>query len=214
MHLLIFGAPGVGKGTQAKLLSDKLKIPHVSTGDVLRAAASRGSELGKKAKAVMDAGQLVSDDLMIAMTKEVLGSPKCRDGWILDGFPRTLNQAQALTKLLSDVKVKLDKVIDIEVNEGEIVRRLGMRFICTKCGRIWNMQLDMLSDTTECQDCGGPLFHRDDDKEETVRKRLKVYEQQTKPVKEYYERQSVLKEFDGEGDPEYINNEIMSALKS
>ncbi len=214
MHLLIFGAPGVGKGTQAKLLSEKLNIPHVSTGDVLRAAASRGSELGKKAKAVMDAGQLVSDEIMIAMTKEVLGSPKCKNGWILDGFPRTLNQAEALTKLLSDMKVKLDKVIDIEVNEGEIVRRLGMRFICTKCGHIWNMQLDMLSDTTECKDCGGPLYHRDDDKEETVRKRLKVYEQQTMPVKEYYGRLSVLKEFDGDGDPEYINNEIMTALKS
>ncbi len=213
MRLIMFGAPGVGKGTQAKLLSQKLNIPHVSTGDILRAAATSGSELGNKAKVVMDAGQLVSDDIMIALTKEVLASSKCTNGWILDGFPRTLPQAQALTKLLNEFKVKLDRVIDIEVNEEEIVRRLGMRLTCKKCGRIWNIQLDTLADTTECMDCGGPLFQREDDREETVRKRLKVYQQQTKPVKEYYKRLGILKEFDGDGDPEYINKEILTALQ-
>lgn len=214
MRLVIFGAPGVGKGTQAKLLAQKLTIPHVSTGDMLRDAAASGSELGKKAKAVMDAGQLVSDDIMIAITKQVLASPKCKNGFILDGFPRTLGQAQALTNILKELNIKLDKVIDIEVNEEEIVRRLSMRLSCKKCGRIYNIQLDMLADTKECMDCGGPLYQRDDDKEETVRKRLKVYRESTAPVKEYYKRMGVLKEFDGDGDHEYINNEILTALKS
>jgi adenylate kinase len=214
MRLIIFGSPGVGKGTQAKLLAEKLKIPHISTGDILRDAFARGSELGKKAKAVMDAGQLVPDGIMVGLVREALISPKAKAGFILDGFPRTLPQAEALTKLLAELKVTINEVINIEVNEEEIVRRLSMRLSCKNCGRIYNIQLDMLADTKECINCGGPLFQRDDDKEETVRKRPQVYRQATAPVKNYYKRQGILKEFDGDGDPEYINNEILASLKS
>lgn len=214
MRLIVFGAPGVGKGTQAKLLSQKLKIPHISTGDILRQAAASGSELGKKAKAIMDAGQLVSDEIMIALIKQVLASPKCKNGFILDGFPRTLAQAQALTKILDELNMKLDKVIDIEVKEDEIVRRLSMRLSCKNCGRIYNIHLDMLAVTTECLNCGGPLVQRDDDKAETVKKRLKVYWQSTAPVKEYFKKMGILQEFDGDGDPEFINQEILNSLKT
>jgi adenylate kinase len=212
MRLLIFGAPGVGKGTQAKLIAKKLNIPHVSTGDLLRAAAASGSPLGRQAKAVMDAGHLVSDEIMIGIIKEVLASDGCKNGFILDGYPRTLAQAEVLDRILKELHTELDKVINIEVSEEEIIRRLSMRLSCKRCGRIYNVQLDMLADTRECRDCGGPLYQRDDDKEETVRNRLKVYRQSTAPVKEYYVTRGILKQIDGEGDPEIINNEIMSAL--
>lgn len=213
MRLVIFGAPGVGKGTQAKLLSQKLNVPHISTGDILRHAATSGSLLGKKAKTVMDAGQLVSDDIMNGLIKQVLSSPKCKDGFILDGYPRTVAQADALDKLLADLKTRLNRVINIKLGDEEIVRRLSMRLSCKNCGRIYNIQFDMLADTKECMNCGGPLYQRDDDKEETVRKRLKVYHESTAPVKEYYEQMGMLKEIDGDGDPEIINNEILTALE-
>jgi len=213
MRVVIFGAPGVGKGTQAKLLSGKLKVPHISTGDILRHAATSGSLLGKKAKTIMDAGQLVSDDIMNGLIKPVLSSPKCKDGFILDGYPRTVAQAAALTKLLDDLKTRLDKVINVKLGDEEIVRRLSMRLSCKNCGRIYNIQFDMLADTKECLNCGGPLYQRDDDKEETVRKRLNVYHETTAPVKEYYEQMGLLKEIDGDGDPEMINSEILTALQ-
>lgn len=213
MRLIIFGAPGVGKGTQAKLLAQKLDIPHISTGDILRKSAASGSLLGKKAKAIMDAGQLVPDEIMIGLIKQVLASPDASNGFILDGFPRTLAQAEALTKLLGELKVKLDRVININVNDEEIVRRLSMRLTCKHCGRIYNIHLDMLADTTECMECGGPLYQRDDDKEETVRKRLKVYHERTAPVRKYYEDMGLLKDIDGEGDPEMINSEILSLVQ-
>jgi adenylate kinase len=213
MRIIIFGAPGVGKGTQAKLVAQKLNIPHVSTGDMLRQAASSGSLLGKKAQQIMEAGQLVPDDLMIGLIKQVLTSPKCKDGFILDGFPRTLAQAEALTTLMGELNLSIDKVINIEVNEEEIVQRLSMRLSCKNCGRIYNIQTDMLADTKECMDCGGPLYQREDDQEETVRKRLKVYRESTAPVKEFYEQRGLLKQIDGEGDPEIINNEIISILQ-
>ena len=214
MRLVIFGAPGVGKGTQAKLLAQKLNIPHISTGDILRHAAASGSLLGKKAKTIMDVGQLVSDYIMIGLIKQTLSSPKCKDGFILDGFPRTLTQAEALKKLMQDLKVNIDRVINVRLADEEIVRRLSMRLSCKNCGRIYNIQFDMLADTKECINCGGPLYQRDDDKEETVRKRLKVYHETTAPVKEYYDKMGLLKDIDGDGDPEIINNEILSSLQS
>lgn len=214
MRLIMFGPPGVGKGTQAKLLSQKLNIPHISTGDILRESATSGSLLGKKAKEVMDSGQLVPDDIMIGIIEQVLTSPKCKDGFILDGYPRNLAQAAALSKLLNELKVGIDRVINIKLKEEEIVRRLSMRLSCTKCGRIYNIQFDMLADTKECIDCGGALYQRDDDMEETVRKRLKIYNEVTAPVKKYYEKIWLMSEFDGDGDPEMINKEILSSLQA
>jgi adenylate kinase len=213
MRLILLGPPGVGKGTQSKLLAQKLNIPHISTGDMLRESAASGSLLGKKAKALMDNGQLVPDEIMIGLIKQVLSSPKCKDGFILDGYPRTLAQAEALTKLMDELKISLDKVINIDLAHEEIVRRLSMRLVCKNCGRIYNIQHDMLADTTECMNCGGPLYQRDDDREDTVRERLKVYHRATAPVKQYYQQMGLLSEIDGGGDPEMINNEILSSLQ-
>lgn len=214
MRLLLFGPPGVGKGTQAKMLSSKLNIPHISTGDMLRAAANSGSEAGMKAKRIMDTGQLVSDDIMIGIVREVLSSDGCRDGFVLDGFPRTSVQAEALDSILVELGRAITRVIFIQVSEEEIVRRLSMRFSCRSCGRIYNVNLDVLSDTKQCRECGGELYARADDDKETVRHRLKVYQESTFPVKEFYRNRGLLTEIDGEGDPEMICEEILTSLNS
>ncbi|HUL43343.1 MAG TPA: adenylate kinase [Bacteroidota bacterium] len=212
MRLILFGPPGVGKGTQAKLLSASMKTPHISTGDMLRESVTRGTELGKKAKAVMDAGQLVSDDIMIGIIREVLGSTKCRGGFILDGFPRTVPQAEALTTVLTDVHVKLDAVLNLEIDEAQVIERLSKRVTCRKCGRIYNLGIDHLSDPSKCPNCGGELFQRDDDKPETVRKRLRVYAESTAPVKEYYRKAGLLKDIDASGTVDRVNCDIRKAL--
>ena len=212
MRLILFGPPGVGKGTQAKLLSSKLKIPHISTGDMLREAATAGTELGRKAKAVMDAGQLVSDDIMIGIIRDVLKSEKCKNGFIFDGFPRTVPQANALTSLLSELHLKLQCVINMEVDEEEVVRRLGNRLTCKNCGKIYNLALDRLDNPARCPNCGGQLSQRDDDKPETVRKRLNVYDTSTAPVKEYYQHLGLLRNVNGAGSIELISNTILELL--
>ena len=209
MRLILFGPPGVGKGTQAKLLSSRLSIPQISTGDMLREAITEGTELGKKAKAVMDAGNLVSDDIMIGIIREVLTSKKCANGFILDGFPRTVPQATALTVLLEELSLKLDTVINMEVDEDEIVRRLGSRMTCPQCGKIYNTTTDHLVEGAKCTTCGGELYQRDDDKPETTRKRLKVYAQSTFPVKEYYNKIGLLRTLNGVGDVEDIHKKIL-----
>jgi adenylate kinase len=182
MRLILFGPPGVGKGTQAKLLSTRMGIPHISTGDMLREAVASGTELGKKAKSVMDAGQLVSDEIMIGIIRDVLLSTKCAKGFILDGFPRTVPQADALAKLLKELSLVLDAVINMEIEEGSVIRRLSSRLTCRSCGRIYNTMIDTLSDATRCPSCGGELYQRDDDKPETIKKRLAVYASSTQPV--------------------------------
>ena len=207
MRLILFGPPGVGKGTQAKLLSSQLQIPQISTGDLLREAITNQTELGKKAKSVMDAGNLVSDDIMIGIIREVLASAKCRNGFILDGFPRTVPQAKALSLLLKELSISLDTVINIEVDEEEIVRRLGKRLTCNQCGKIFS-----LDEEVKCPSCGGELYQRDDDKPETIRKRLKVYAQSTFPVKDYYKEAGLLSTINGVGEVDEINKKILGIL--
>ena len=212
MRIILFGPPGVGKGTQAKLLSSKLNIPHISTGDILREAIANRTELGLKAKTVMDAGQLVSDDIMIGIIRDVLRSERTKNGFILDGFPRTLPQAEALTAVLAELSLKLDKVVNMSIDEGEIVRRLSKRLTCKVCGKIYNLEVDKLADSTRCPSCCGELLQRDDDKPKTVLKRLQVYDQSTAPVKQYYQRLGLLYDVRGSGGIEAVYKAILALL--
>jgi adenylate kinase len=212
MRLILFGPPGVGKGTQAKLLAEEFGVKHVSTGDMLRAATAAGTELGKKAKAIMSAGQLVPDDVMIGIVREVLASPQNARGFILDGFPRTLAQAKALSKSFDDLNIGDYKVINFEVDDEEIVRRLNNRLVCRKDGKIFNAEMDGVMIGTPCPNCGGELYQRDDDKEDTVRKRLKVYHISTAPVIEYYKAAGVVVNIDGTSSIDVVNREIKMLL--
>jgi adenylate kinase len=212
MRLLLFGPPGVGKGTQAKLLSEDLHIPHVSTGDLLRAAAAEGTELGKKAKSIMDAGQLVPDDVMNRIVREALSSKRMAAGFLLDGFPRTLPQAKALAKIFGDLGIVKFWVLNISLDDEEIVRRLGNRVVCRKEGRIFSMEEDSVTLTTPCPVCGSELYQRDDDKPDTVRKRLQVYVGQTAPVIEFYRAARVVVDVDGANSIDVVHREIRLLL--
>ncbi|MBI1805388.1 MAG: adenylate kinase [Ignavibacteriae bacterium] len=212
MRLILFGPPGVGKGTQAKLLSSRFHIPHISTGDMLREAIVAETELGRKAKATVDSGQLVSDDIMIGIIRDVLQSEKTKNGFILDGFPRTVPQAKALTDLLKELRIVLESVINMEVNDREVIERLGKRLTCKSCGRIFNLGIDKLADPTKCPHCGGALYQREDDKPETVAKRLNVYARSTAPVKEYYRQIGLLTTVDASGEINEVNRQILALL--
>jgi len=198
----------VGKGTQAKLLAEEFGIRHISTGDMLRAAFAAGTTLGRKAKSLMDAGQLVPDDVMIGIVREVLASPDNKKGFILDGFPRTLAQAKALTKFFDELKITDYRVVNFELDDDEIVRRLNNRLVCRKDGKIYNKEMDGLSPGNPCPACGGELYQRDDDLAETVRKRLKVYHMTTAPVIEYYKAGGMVVNIDGNSSIDVVNREI------
>lgn len=212
MRLILFGPPGVGKGTQAKLLAAKLHIHHISTGDLLREAVTAGTELGRKAKSIMDAGQLVSDDIMVGIIRDVLSSKKCASGFILDGFPRTVPQAEALNALLIELKLTIDSVINMDVKEESIVDRLSKRLTCRSCGKIYNVTIDAIPKGAKCPKCGGELYLRDDDKPETIKKRLQVYSVSTAPVKEYYQRSGLLRDVDASGTVEEVSAAIVALL--
>lgn len=214
MRIILFGPPGVGKGTQAKLLSSRLNVPHISTGDMLREAASSGSEIGLKAKSVMDAGQLVSDDIMIGIVQEVLSGERTQRGFILDGFPRTVPQAEALNCVLTNLGLRIDAVINMEIDSEEVVRRLGSRVTCRGCGRIFNLLIDSLADSLTCPACGGELYQREDDAPGTVRKRLAVYEESTAPVKEFYAGRGLLRTVDASGSIDEIMKEILGIIQN
>ncbi|MDI6803329.1 MAG: adenylate kinase [Bacteroidota bacterium] len=213
MKIILFGPPGVGKGTQAKLLAENFDILHISTGDILRSAIAQGTELGKKAKDVIGAGKLVSDDIMIGIIRNVITSNGCKNGFVLDGFPRTVVQADALKKLFSELSIAIDAVIYLDVDDAEIMNRLKYRYSCSKCHRIYNIHNDKIYDYI-CTECGGNLIQRDDDKSETVLKRLKVYKEATAPVKKYYEDEGFLHVVDGFGKIENVYNKINSILKN
>ncbi len=208
MRLILFGPPGVGKGTQAKLLAQEFHIPHISTGDMLRSAVAEGTDVGRKAKAIMDAGQLVPDDVMIGIVRNVLSSPNVKDGFILDGFPRTLQQATALSSLFEELHITNYKVINFRANDAEIIRRLGSRVMCVNDGKIYSTLTDGVSLNSPCPACGGRLIQRDDDAEETVRKRLAVYHSTTKPVLDFYRSRGVVFEVDGMAPIEAVYQSI------
>ena len=212
MRVLLFGPPGVGKGTQAKMLSEELGIPHISTGDMLRAAAAGGTEMGKRAKAIMDDGKLVPDEVMIGIVRDVLASPRAAGGFILDGFPRTLPQAKALSRIFEELNIRDFKVVDISADDEEIIRRLSNRLVCPKDGHIYNVETDGLSRGDPCPLCGAPLTQRDDDREETVRERLKVYHSTTAPVIHYYKASGMVFSVDGTGSIDVVNREIKLML--
>jgi adenylate kinase len=213
MRVLLFGPPGVGKGTQAKMLSEELGVPHISTGDILRTAAAEGTDLGKKAKAVMDNGNLVPDDIMIGIVRDVLASARAAGGFILDGFPRTLPQAKALSRIFEDLKIRDFKVVDISADDEKIIHRLSNRFVCPKDGHIFNAETDGLARGVPCPFCGTPLSQRDDDREETVRERLKVYHTTTAPILQYYKASGVVFSVDGTGSIDGVNREIKLMLQ-
>jgi adenylate kinase len=212
MILILLGPPGIGKGTQAKLLAKRFGIPHVSTGDILRAAVSSGSPLGKKASDYLQKGELVPDELMIGVVGEELTGPAYKRGFILDGFPRTIAQAEALDLILGRANVTLDAVLSFEGDEAELVRRLTLRRMCRSCHSIFNIDTDKVLESGVCPKCGGELYQREDDKEETVRNRLLVYERLTLPLRAYYAKTKLLITVDGIGEIESIHKKILALL--
>ena len=197
MNIILLGAPGAGKGTQAEVICKALNIPTISTGNMLRAAVKAGTEYGLKAKAAMDAGDLVSDDIVIGILKDRIAEPDAQNGFILDGFPRTVPQAEALDKALSANGESVDYAVNVEVPDENIINRMSGRRACVGCGATYHIQFNPTKVEGICDACGEKLILRDDDKPETVKNRLSVYHEQTQPLIEYYSGKGVLKEVDG-----------------
>ncbi|RMD61155.1 MAG: adenylate kinase [Alphaproteobacteria bacterium] len=213
MIVILLGPPGAGKGTQAKRLEEKYGIVQLSTGDMLRQAVAADSDLGRRAKAVMEAGQLMPDDLMIAMIEERISQPDCRNGFILDGFPRTVSQAEALDDMLARRGLRLDAVILMKVDEEALVERITGRFTCARCGASYHDKFNRPKVEGVCDICGGTEFvRRPDDNEETVRARLKAYHEQTAPILPYYRDKGVLKEVDGMAPIDEVTRQIEAIL--
>ncbi|MCX6345925.1 MAG: adenylate kinase [Armatimonadetes bacterium] len=211
MRIVLFGPPGSGKGTQASLLKDKFGAAHISTGDTLREAVRNQTEVGLKAKSYMEKGELVPDQVVIAIAKEKLASVGDR-GFILDGFPRTIAQAEALDVALAEIEKPLDAVVNLQVDDGELVRRLGGRRVCPGCGEPYHVDTKKPQVEGKCDKCGGDLVHRADDQAEAIRNRLKVYNFQTAPVLGYYESKGILKNIEAVGDIAEIQKTIAEAL--
>lgn len=205
MRIILLGPPGAGKGTQSRLLEEKLHIPQISTGDILREAKREGTPLGKKAECFMREGKLVPDEVVIGIIEERLKKRDCREGFILDGFPRTVNQAEALGKMLAFKELQIDAVVNFKVPDETVVTRLSGRRTCAECGMGYQRE-------GVCDRCGGKLIQRDDDKKETVQKRLGVYHDQTRPLIDYYQSQGILKEIEGVGSLEEIFGGMLEAL--
>lgn len=212
MNLILLGPPGAGKGTQAQMIVERYHIPQISTGDILRAAVKEGTPLGKKGKVFMDQGQLVPDEVVIGIIDERLKALDCDLGFILDGFPRTIAQAEALQPILTKIAKSIDHVINIEVNSEELVRRLTGRRTCKNCGAMFHLLFHPSKREGICDRCGGTLYQREDDKEETIRTRLKEYERQTAPLIEYYRRKSTLRSIQGVGGKNQIFEQIVRVL--
>ena len=212
MKIVMLGAPGAGKGTQAKMIAAKYQIPHISTGDIFRANIKNGTELGKKAKAYMDQGLLVPDELTVDLVIDRLAQDDCKNGYILDGFPRTIPQAEALDAALAKLGEKMDYAIDVDVPDENIVSRMSGRRACTGCGATYHIVYNPSKKGDCCEVCGEKLILRDDDKPETVQKRLNVYHEQTQPLIDYYTKQSILRTVDGTQDMNDVFAEIVKIL--
>ncbi len=214
MQLIIMGAPGAGKGTQAAFITEEYKIPQISTGDMFRAAVAEGTELGKAAKACMDAGQLVPDEITIGIVRERLSKADCAQGFILDGFPRTVEQADALGKILSELGKTLSCVLNIHVPSEDLIERAVGRRICRSCGATYHIKFNAPAKENICDRCGGELYQRADDTAETMSNRLSVYEANTKPLIEYYKKQGKYIEIDGRQPIASVTAAISRALSS
>ncbi len=213
MKLILLGPPGAGKGTQAKMLMEKFSIPQISTGDILRAAVKDGTPMGLKAKEYMNAGGLVPDEVVVGIVRDRLREADCSNGFILDGFPRTVAQADALQVSLQDMSKELDRVITLAVDSEALVERLTGRRTCKDCGRGYHVKFDPPREVAVCDSCRGPLLQRDDDQEETIRKRLQVYADQTSPLISYYRESGVLLELDGMQPIPQVQEKMLSLLQ-
>jgi adenylate kinase len=212
MRLVLLGAPGAGKGTQAKKLIEKYGIPQISTGDLLRAAVAAGTPLGKEARSFMDKGELVPDRVVLGMVQERLKQDDCREGYILDGFPRNTAQAEALDKMLVALKMPLTAALSVDVPFGDLMKRLTGRRTCKGCGQMYNIYFNAPKKDGKCDKCGGELFQRDDDKEETIKKRLDVYSSQTAPLFDYYKKKGILSSVIGTGSIDEIFKAVCHSL--
>jgi len=212
MKIIMLGAPGAGKGTQAKMIADKYGIPHVSTGDIFRANLKEGTELGLKAKEYMDKGELVPDELTVSILLDRVAKDDCKNGYVLDGFPRTIPQAEVLEKELDKLGDRIDLAIDVEVPDENIIKRMGGRRACVKCGATYHIEHVPPKKEGICDACGSELILRDDDKPETVSNRLSVYHAQTQPLIDFYNKRGVLKEVDGTKDMMDVFADIVSII--
>ncbi len=214
-NLILLGPPGAGKGTQAEFLVDVLSIAHISTGDMLRDAVGKGSQLGLKAKEYMDAGKLVPDELVVGIVRERIVEPDCAAGFLLDGFPRTIPQADALDAAIAELEVLPPVVVNMEVGDDELIGRLSGRRMCEKCGAIYHISRDGVDVGDDCpgQDCDGKIYQRSDDEAEAIRQRLEVYKQQTQPLIDHYGGKGQLVRVEATGTVEEVNGKVMAALR-
>ncbi len=213
MRVVLVGPPGAGKGTQAQFIASHLAIPKISTGDIFRFNVSTGTELGRLAKAYMNRGDLVPDEITVAMVSARLTEDDAQAGFLLDGFPRNVPQAETLQKMLAEWDTRLDVVVELVVDDDEVVRRLSGRRTCRRCGRVWHVLFDPPARRQQCDDCGGELFQRDDDREETIRHRIDVYQAQTQPLIAFYADEGTLLGIDATGPVEEITDRALSALR-
>jgi adenylate kinase len=213
VRIVLVGPPGAGKGTQAQFIASHLAIPKISTGDIFRSNVSQGTPLGRQAKEYMNRGDLVPDEVTIAMVRDRLGEEDAQDGFLLDGFPRNVPQAETLKKQLMDWDQRLTVVLELVVDEDEVVRRLSGRRTCRRCERVWHIMFDPPTREGICDACGGELFQRDDDREETVRHRLEVYKKQTAPLVAYYADEGILIGIDATGPVEEVTERALAALR-
>ena len=212
MKIIMLGAPGAGKGTQPKMIADKYNVPHISTGDIFRANIKNGTELGKEAKTYMDKGLLVPDELTVKILLDRVAQDDCKNGYVLDGFPRTIPQAEVLDKALTELGDKIDFAIDVDVPDANIIRRMSGRRACLACGATYHIEHVPPKAEGICDRCGEALVLRDDDKEETVKNRLNVYHEQTQPLIEYYTAKNILKTVDGTVDMQVVFDSIVAIL--
>lgn len=213
MRLIMLGAPGSGKGTQAQRLSELFGVPQISTGDLFREAVKNQTPLGREAKSYMDQGKLVPDEVVVGMVEERLKESDARSGFILDGFPRTLAQADALDQLLNKDGTKIDKVIEIQVDDEEVIKRLSGRRTCSSCNAMYHIEFNPPKEQGICDRCGGKLYQRDDDREDVIRSRLKVYHSQTSPLVDYYQKKGIMVKVNGVGDINRVFENIVKTIK-